>query len=437
LKVRLAQLDTQFGTAGNRLFYCAVTSDLFVPLSQSLARNGLLVDGLAKTPYTRIVLEKPIGHDSASAHKMLADVAEHASENQVFRIDHYLGKETVQNILALRFGNGIFEPLWNRNHVAHVEISMAEEEGVGTRAGYFEGAGAMRDVVQNHLLQLLCLVTMEPPGTMGADDIRNEKVKVLRNLRKLTPAQAAEHSVRGQYGPSADGTLLGYRQEPGVNPASLTETYVALRCFVDTWRWADVPFLLRAGKRMPRRQTQISVHFRVPPLQFFELTDTRCGAQIPTRASSSACATCEEGRTPPECFLRSGKAAPACLGNVLRIGIQPDESLSLELAAKIPGAGMRLKNVPLDFSYEKGFQKPTPEAYERLLLDAMNGDATLFPRDDEVQAQWQFIDSVLDGWKALPPPQFPNYAAGSWGPADAGQLVPRCAHTWHMERAGA
>jgi len=442
LKARLEQLDAQLGTAGNRLFYLAVSSEYFTALAQRLARNGLLAaqtvslrgagSVAAQTPWARIVLEKPIGHDSQSARELLTRIAEHANENQVFRIDHYLGKETVQNILALRFANCIIEPLWNRNYVSHVEISMAEEEGIGTRAGYYEKAGALRDVVQNHLLQLLCLVAMESPGTMHADDIRNEKVKVLRNLRKMTFRQAPENTVRGQYGPSPDGKLGGYRQEPGVAASSLTETFVGLRCFVDTWRWADVPFLLRAGKRLPRRQTEISIHFRVPPLQLFEHTE------VPRSGEAPRClhpAFRQEGNIHPACLAHTGRFAPRCVGNILRLGIQPDEGLSLELAAKVPGAGMRIKNVALGFSYAQGFQKPTPEAYERLLLDAISGDATLFPREDEVQAQWEFVDSVLAGWQKLPPPPFPNYPAGTWGPEDAAKLAPACVQGWHMESA--
>ncbi|MGD0088339.1 MAG: glucose-6-phosphate dehydrogenase [Planctomycetota bacterium] len=442
LRSRLQQLDAALGTAGNRLFYFAVGSEFFEPLAQRLARNGLLVaqasslhaagTAAPQAPYTRLVLEKPIGHDALSAGQLLKQIAAYASEEQVFRIDHYLGKETVQNILALRFGNCVFEPLWNRNYVSHVEISMAEEEGIGRRAGYYEQAGALRDVVQNHLLQLLCLVAMEAPGTMHADDVRNEKVKVLRNLRKITPAQAAGNTVRGQYGPSADGKLAGYRQEPGVGAASQTESFVALRCFVDTWRWADVPFLLRAGKRLPRRQTEISIHFRVPPLQLFEQVQAARGAAAPSCLQYLS----RSGGPPhPACLGHSGRFAPRCVGNVLRLGIQPDEGLSLELAAKIPGAGMRLQNVALDFSYAQGFQRPAPEAYERLLLDALNGDATLFPREDEVQAQWEFIDSILAGWQELPPPSFPNYAAGTWGPDEACKLVPACVGGWHMESA--
>ncbi|MCY3017630.1 MAG: glucose-6-phosphate dehydrogenase [Planctomycetota bacterium] len=413
LMARLAELDTQCGTRGNRLFYFAVASDFFVPLIQRLAGNGLLQrwqDPPAydvatgrralQAPWRRVVLEKPIGHDSVSARQLLTRVAEHAGESQVFRIDHYLGKETVQNIMALRFGNGIFEPLWNRNYVDHVQITVAEAEGIGNRAAYYERAGALRDVVQNHVLQLLCLVAMESPSSMHADDIRNEKVKILHGLRKMTAAQVAGNVVRGQYGPSADGKLPGYRQEQGVAADSATETFVALRCFVDTWRWADVPFLLRTGKRLPRRQTEISVHFRVPPLRLFD----------------------------------QAAAQESCIGNVLRIRIQPDEGLSLELAAKIPGAGMRLKNVAMDFLYERSFHLQTPEAYERLLLDAMLGDATLFPRDDEVLAQWQFIDSVLAGWHGLPL-RCPNYFAGTWGPDDAARLLPPCTGGWHMESA--
>jgi len=406
LKTKLAEIDKQCGTAGNRLFYFAVGSEYFVTLGEELSRNGLLHRfryGSTQKPWMRVVLEKPIGHDSESCREILSRLGEFAGEDQVYRIDHYLGKETVQNILAMRFGNCIFEPLWNRKYVDHVQITVAEQEGVGTRAGYYESAGALRDVVQNHVLQLLCLVAMESPGTMSADDVRNEKVKILRNLHKMDAKQVAEHTVRGQYGPvtpQGGEKLVGYRQEPGVAPNSMTETYVAIRCFVDTWRWAGVPFLLRTGKRMPRRETQISIHFRMPPLQLFE----------------------------------DSPAASECVGNVLRIHVQPDEGISMDIAAKVPGAGMRLQNVDMDFNYAKAFAGQSPEAYERLLVDAMNGAATLFTRDDEVLSQWDFVNQILDGWRKKPPPQFPNYSALTWGPQDARRLVPPCSAGWDMER---
>jgi len=409
LDERLKQLDASHGTEGNRLFYFAVSSEFFVEIIQRLSKNGLLKQWRAplahdrtsaQKPWTRAVIEKPIGHDLDSARRMLTEIAAHTSESQIYRIDHYLGKETVQNILALRFGNGIFEPLWNRKYIDHVQISVAEDGGVGARAGYYDTAGAMRDIIQNHVLQLLCLVAMEAPGTMSADDIRNEKVKVLRSLRKMDTHGVATNTVRGQYGPSADGKFPGYLQEPGVKPGSTTETYVALRCFVDTWRWAGVPFVLRTGKRLPQRKSQISIHFRVPPLPLFE----------------------------------NAAALTSCVGNVLRIDVQPNEGLTLDLAAKIPGSGMRLKMIELDFKYAEGFARQSPEAYERLLLDAMNGDQTLFTRDDEVQAQWEFIGRILDGWKQLPTLRLPNYFAGTWGPDEAEKLVPSCSEGWMMER---
>jgi glucose-6-phosphate 1-dehydrogenase len=399
LKQRLAELDAQLGTGGNRLFYLAVGSEFFVPIVEKLAVSGLISGQRVEQPWTRIVVEKPIGRDLISAREMLSGIARHAREDQIYRIDHYLGKETVQNILAMRFGNCIFEPLWNRKYVDHVQITVAEQEGVGTRGGYYDTAGALRDMVQNHLLQLLCLVAMEAPGTLRPNDIRNEKVKVLHNLRQMTPSQVLANTVRGQYGPSADGSLPPYRQEAGVARNSQTETFVALRCHVDTWRWADVPFILRTGKHLPCRETDISIHFRVPPLQLFAQDGER----------------------------------PSCNGNVLTINIQPDEGICLTMAAKVPGAGMRLKNVDLDFTYEESFKQQTPESYERLLLDAMNGDATLFTRADEVEAQWQFINSIQEGWAQNPAPRYPNYFAGAWGPDDAARLLPSCAAGWHMQ----
>jgi len=400
LGARLEEIDRVGDTKGNRLFYLAVDSEFFVPIVERLSKNKLLPFQRPDQPWKRVVLEKPIGHDLKSAQEMLQAVAQHISERQIYRIDHYLGKETVQNILALRFGNCIYEPLWNRKYVDHVQITVAEAEGVGSRAGYYDNSGALRDMVQNHMLQLLCLVAMEAPGTMSADDIRNEKVKVLKNLRKMrTPAEVAGHTLRGQYGPGPDGKLPAYRAEPGVPSNSNTETYVALRCFVDTWRWADVPFLLRAGKRMARRETEISIHFRVPPLNLFG----------------------ETGYEKP------------CFGNILTLNIQPDEGVALDMAAKVPGAGMKLTTVRMDFGYTESFHQQVADAYERLLLDAMNGDQTLFTRGDEVEAQWEFINCILEGWRNLAPPRFPNYFAGTWGPDDAARLVPPCAAGWHTE----
>jgi len=419
LKKKLAEIDGSCGTSGNRLHYLAVGSEYFVPVVNRLACSGLLVRTPRNVlnpnaqPWTRVVLEKPIGHDFDSAQRILTDVAVHASERQIFRIDHYLGKETVQNILALRFGNCIFEPVWNRKYIDHVQITVAEEEGVGTRAGYYEKAGALRDMIQNHVLQLLCLVAMEAPGTMGADDVRNEKVKILRNLRKMTPEQVSENTVRGQYGPSGDGKMPAYRAEAGVDLSSTTETYVAIRCFVDTWRWAGVPFLVRTGKRLPRRETEIAIHFRVPPLQLFENSPIGKTVML-TRGHATA---------NPELL---------CCGNVLTLHIQPHEGASLEIAAKVPGSGMKLKNVTLDFDYADSFKRQMPEAYERLLVDAIAGDATLFTRDDEVMAQWEFINLILEGWSKQHAPRFPNYFAGTWGPDDSNRILPSCGPGWHL-----
>ena len=382
----LNELDRERGTGGNRVYYLAVPPDAISTLLHEIGERRT-TEG-----WTRVIIEKPFGHDLASAQELNEEVKRHFSEQEIFRIDHYLGKETVQNLLALRFANGIFEPIWNRQFVDHVQITVAESIGIEGRAAFYERAGAIRDVFQNHLLQLLALTAMEPPIDFSADSVRNEKVKVLRALHTPGP----KHVVRGQYGRGyVEGDEVpGYREEEGVAPDSLTETYVAAKLYVDNWRWADTPFYVRAGKRLARRETTIAIQFKRAPHPPFAIVD-------------------EEGLRP----------------NVLVCHIQPDEGVSLEFAAKVPGQGMTLRTVHMDFLYGGVFRTGIPEAYERLLLDCFLGDATLFTRADEVEEQWSLVDTIVAGW-SRDRPSFPNYAAGTWGPHVADELLRRDGRTW-------
>jgi glucose-6-phosphate 1-dehydrogenase len=342
--------------------------------------------------WTRLIVEKPFGRDLASAKELNALLLQHFDESEVFRIDHYLGKETVQNLLALRFANGIFEPIWNRQFVDHIQITVAESMGIEGRAAFYEQAGAIRDIFQNHLLQLAALTAMEPPIDFTADSVRNEKVKVLRAMHTPGP----KHVVRGQYGPGfIEGEEVpGYRDEDGVARDSLTETYVAAKLFVDNWRWADTPFYVRAGKRLARRETTIAIEFKRAPHPPFEDT--------------------------------SGEELQP---NVLVVHIQPDEGVSLEFAAKVPGQGLTLRTVHMDFLYGGAFRTGIPEAYERLILDCMLGDQTLFTRSDEVEEQWSLVDAIVAFWKR-DRPAFPNYESGTWGPAAADELMRRDGRSW-------
>jgi glucose-6-phosphate 1-dehydrogenase len=382
----LNELDRERGTAGNRLYYLAVPPSaietIIVQMGQRRATGG----------WTRVIVEKPFGHDLESARRLNEVVRTYFDESEIFRIDHYLGKETVQNMLVLRFANGIFEPIWNRQFVDHVQITVAESLGIEGRASFYERAGAIRDIVQNHLLQLLALTAMEPPIDFTAESVRNEKVKVLRAMHTPGP----KHVVRGQYGPGfIDGEEVpGYREEEGVAPDSMTETYVAAKLFVDSWRWADTPFYVRTGKRLPRRETTIAIQFKRAPHPPFEV-DTEAG-------------------------LRP---------NVLLVHIQPDEGVSLAIGAKVPGQGLTIRTVHMDFLYGGAFREGLPEAYERLILDCLLGDATLFTRADEVEEQWAIVDAIVAPWKR-DRPHFPNYAAGTWGPAAADELLRRDARSW-------
>ena len=393
LAAKLDKIDKERGTRGNRLFYFAVGPDQFEPILKHLKSAGL--NEAREGSWARVIVEKPFGSDLASARELNRLVRSSFTEEQTYRIDHFLGKETAQNILVLRFANAIFEPLWNTRYIDHVQITAAETLGVEGRAGYYEGAGALRDMVQNHLLQLLCLVAMEAPIDLGADSVRDEKVKVVRALRRMGEKQVAIDVVRAQYAEGAINgqPVAGYRAEEKVDPKSMTETFVALRLNMDNWRWWDVPIYMRVGKRLPKSGTEISVHFKKAPLVLFNKEST-------------------------------GE-------NVLVIRIQPDEGISLRMQAKMPGTSFLIEPVKMDFHYGTSFGKPSPEAYERLLLDAMSGDATLFARRDEVEEAWAFIDIIENAWAAKKdaPPLF-FYPAGSWGPEEADGLLARDGRAW-------
>jgi len=382
----LNELDETRGTAGNRVYYLAVPPVAFEKIVQEVGERR------STEGWTRLIVEKPFGHDAASAQELNELLQQWYREDEVFRIDHYLGKETVQNMLALRFANGIFEPIWNRQFIDHVQITVAESIGVEGRAAFYESAGAIRDIFQNHLLQLVALTAMEPPIDFTADSVRNEKVKVLRSIHTPGPKSV----IRGQYGRGfVEGAEVpGYREEPGVAGDSMTETFVAAKLYVDNWRWADTPFYVRAGKRLARRETTIAIQFKSAPHPPFE-------------------EIAGDGLRP----------------NVLLIHVQPDEGVSLAIGAKVPGQGMTIRTVHMDFLYGGAFRTGLPEAYERLILDCMLGDATLFTRSDEVAEQWALVDTIVAAWKR-DRPSFPNYESGSWGPSSADDLMHRDGRSW-------
>jgi glucose-6-phosphate 1-dehydrogenase len=389
----LDECDERHGTAGNRLYYLSTIPQLFPVIVSALGAAGLADE--PRGTFRRLVIEKPFGHDLASAQELNDTLHCGFAEHQIFRIDHYLAKETVQNILALRFANAIFEPLWNRRYIDHVEITVAEQLGVEHRGTFYEGAGALRDIVQNHVLQVLALVAMEPPASFAADPVRDEKVKVLRSIRPLDPSQLTEVVVRGQYAAGViDGEpVAGYRDEEGVAADSTTETYLALRLEIDNWRWSDVPFLIRTGKHLPKRVTEVALHYKRVP--FLPLPSTAIDSVEP---------------------------------NTTILRIQPEEGIEVSFAAKVPGSPFRVRTVPLDFSY-RGFAEQAPEAYERVLFDALQGDATLFIREDEVDQAWRVVQPLIDAFEAGTVPLH-LYPAGSWGPEIANDLFEELDDRW-------
>ncbi len=395
LNTLLNKLDQERGTSGNRIFYLSTPPSQYPEIIQNLGAAGLNKN---RKGWTRIIIEKPFGHDLTSAIELNRQVAKVFREDQVYRIDHYLGKETVQNILVFRLANGIFEPVWNRRYVDHVQITVAENIGLEGRGGYYEESGAIRDMVQNHMLQLLTLVAMEPPFTFDANPVRDEKVKVLHALQPLISKDVIAQTIRAQYGPGwvTGQQVRGYTEEPGVSPTSMTETYVALKVFIDNWRWAGVPFYLRTGKHLPKRVTEIAIQFKQAPLMLFKRSEAH------------------------------GQVEP----NVLVLRIQPDEGISLKFGAKVPGTEMQIRSVNMDFFYGPSFVRQQPEAYERLILDCMMGDSTLFTRRDEVEAQWTFIQGILDEWKEEPRETILTYEAGIWGPQAADEFIWRDGRRW-------
>lgn len=394
---RALRFEADLKLPGHRIYYLAIPPASFASACEGLQRAGLVHSPDHPGPFSRVIVEKPIGHDLASAQEINGTLGRVFAESQIFRIDHYLGKETVQNLMVIRFANSIFEPIWNNKYIDHVQITVSEAEGVGTRASYYDEAGALRDMVQNHLLQLLCIVAMEPPYSLDPDVVRNARIDVLRSLRPIVGKDVERFTVRAQYAHGiVHGTQVpGYRREPSIPPDSTTETYVALKLFLEDWRWAGVPFYLRTGKALTKRISEVAVQFKEIP-------------QILFNANPVA------------------SLAP----NVLALRIQPEEGLSLRIISKAPGSKARTHPVEMHFKYGDVFGAPSPEAYERLLLDVMAGDTSLFMRRDAVEASWVWITEILNGWRAQSIKWLPEYPAGSWGPVEADRLIQSDGRAW-------
>jgi glucose-6-phosphate 1-dehydrogenase len=387
----LEEVGEQRKTGGNALFYLSTQPSQYAETAAGLGRAGLSKGA----GWRRLVVEKPFGHDLESAKKLSQDLHEHFDEHEVYRIDHYLGKETVQNILAFRFGNGIFEPLWNRRYISSVQITAAESIGVEGRGAYYQEAGALRDMIQNHLLQVMATVAMEPSAAFDADSVRDERAKLLRSIRTMKPDEALRNSVAGQYGPARIGgkDMAGFREEKGVDPNSQTDTYAAVTFFVENWRWAGIPFYVRSGKHLPKRVSEIAIEFNSAPHALF------------------------------------GGGGETMGPNLLLLRIQPEEGISLKFVSKRPGAGMTLRPVSMDFNYGSSFGERSPSAYETLLLDAIIGDATLYTRQDMVEASWSAVAPIQEAWGNTKF-EFPNYPAGTWGPAASDEMLARRGHVW-------
>lgn len=398
LNKTLQLLDTQLGTKGNRVFYLSTQPSFFPTVIEKLALHKLLYKTDEKEHWSRVIIEKPFGHDLASAELLQQEIVRYLDESQIYRIDHYLGKETVQNLMVFRFSNSIFESIWNNHHIDSVQITVSEDMGIGTRGKFWEEAGMLRDIVQNHMMQLLSLVAMEPPTNIQPRAIHDEKVKVLESIRHIPYDQVDQVSVRGQYSPGfINGEpVKGYREEDNVNPRSNIETYAALQLNIDNWRWAGVPFYLRAGKRLPKRTTEIAIIFKKAPGYLFQN------------------------------YSRNIES------NILSIRIQPNEGISLKMNCKVPALSTVIQPVKMDFQYGAYFGSTPPEAYERLICDCMAGDSTLFARTDEVMASWKLMTPILNYWAQTPPKNFPNYASGTWGPEEAEAMLHKQGRSWKL-----